>query len=582
MVFQSNLNLKRAKIFSILAGFGFLFCCLLFSPSYIFADDTYYVSGRVFQISPEDADDETIAAAELTGEEWPYLHISIHDQDSGALLGEKTAGGYGQFTVIITLPTGSPAPNIECRVFKVVDGHSQLLPPARTGINSFTSISGILSVHLKVVSDEIIAYGDLGFCNIPGIGLVFTRVGKVEIPYMYQDISTRELRKIAGLADFEKPVPSDVTDGTTRAGELGFKQPYFVKAPFASRLLIFGDFGEPGSGLSCYGNIDWYQVEIQKLVEEPLPNTGFTYEPLIPIILKDPLSKTKTEIQTFPTFNITNKTEKIGPYTGTEGSNEIEGLYRVNRNQANLLMPDGSIKNIFYSFPDLRINWLTSNYNGLYRITVKYYREVPGGTPTNPEVEEFPAACFVGTLPATLANKVALNELFLQINNQALNVTFNNIYLKNETTNNYFAGEGVPDVTGTSGAYDFNDEGLCNIMNLLSTYEVEIDFTAHHQGGYMRVYSLRATANDDDPTTTTDDSDTIVNFTSDSFTNHTSDVGYPLWEGTAPGGTTVTNQTAFTHDCGYIIDLRAWSRLQNGYYYVQWKHPRRTYYIRPN
>jgi hypothetical protein len=505
-----------------------------------------------------------ISDSALTGEVWPFVRVKIYDQNSGKFLGEADAGSNGQFTVIFALPA-APNPDIECRVYKVVDGDSELLPPAREGINSFTSLAPHDGVGLlKVVSDEIIAYGDEGFRTYDGVGIVFTRVGKVEIPYISQDtaLSTAGNRAMAGLADFTLPVPSGVTDGIVRAGELGIHP--FKKAPFGGRLLIFGDFGLPGG--ACTGDqIDFYQVEIRK-VNETSPVISYDGPE---ILWKDPMSKTKTEVTVWPTVSVKATTEKIGPYNGTEFPvmTPIDGLYRVNRNVV------GGITSIFYSFPDLRMNWVSSNFDGLYEISLRYFKKV-GGTLEAPVVQEIPMTCFASSPPPDEAKWVALHKLILRVNNQPLNVHFDHIYLKHNTTGHYYAGEGNPDVPGLGGAYDFNDEGLCEIMNLQSTYDVEIHFTAHHVGQYMREYELWAAPNDDP--------NAKINFALDSFDSGSNTTATdPLWEGTPPGGDIELNKSSFPKNCAYIFHLRGNSRLQNGYNHIQWRHPLKAYYVNP-
>jgi hypothetical protein len=310
------------------------------------------------------------------------------------------------------------------------------------------------------------------------------------------------------------------------------------------------------------------------------------------------MSKTKTTIQTFPTLNVKNVTEKIGPFTRKDNADtDIDGLYRVNRDQTNVMMSNGSIQNIFYSYPDLRINWISNAHSGLYEISVQYYKETEeSDSDGNPKVEEFDVNCFIDEedddeieeLPDEAKNYTALNKLILRVNNQNLDVKFDGIYLKDTAPEdpdiNYFKefdinGDPV-NVNFANDPLDFNDEGLCNIMKLLGTYEVEIHYTAHHEGGYMRDYCLYAISNEGSK----------VNFLVDP-----EDVSIPLdcidfkiasathiWHGTPDTGEKALNQDNFPKDCAYIIDLRAWSRQQDGYHYVQWKHPRRTYYIRPN
>ena len=547
---QAN-QMKRFSMLSLLSMVLFSFL-LMGTLSTVEAVD-YYVFGQVFQISSEDAANASIVASDLTGDSYPFAHIRIYDQESGALLGDSDAGQNGQFTVIFDLPAGS-SPDIECRVYRVVDGESTLLPDARDGINSFTGIGQFHGVGLKVVSDEIIDYGDAGFRSYPGVGLVFTRVGKVEIPYISQD-TTLVVRPVAGLADF--------TGNETRASELGVYP--FKQAPFASRLLIFGDFGLPG-GICTGDQIDWYQVKIKKIRE-----TGpISYESEID--WKDPMHKTKTEVTTVPMLSVKATTEKIGPFDGALDdpftviveTDPIYGLYWVNRNEV------GVATNIFYSFPDLRVNWLSNAANGLYELSLVYFKEVGRTSDNKPIVQEIPATCFAGSPPPADAADVALHKLVLRVNNQPLNVRFDHIYLKDPTSNEYFAGEGNPDTSIIGDALDFNAEGLCDIMHLQNKYQVEVHFTAHHEGQYLDYYNLYAISNDNNVT---------VNFDYEKFTDHTTATN-PLWAGTPASGKSEL-KGGFTKDCAYRFRLRTNSRLQDGYHRIQWAHPDRAYYVMP-
>jgi hypothetical protein len=159
-----------------------------------------------------------------------------------------------------------------------------------------------------------------------------------------------------------------------------------------------------------------------------------------------------------------------------------------------------------------------------------------------------------------------IGKLLVRVNNKPLDVTFDGIYLKDG--GNYYEESG--------SKFDFNTTGLCSIMNLNQPpgkYGIEIDFTANHTGNYMKNYSLSAVSND---------SAVNVSFDSQVYTGHVS-VADPRWEGTpATGDTKFKAFGNFTKACAYIIDLVAWSRVQNGYNYIQKVHKRRAYYIDPN
>ncbi|MDQ1350754.1 MAG: hypothetical protein QG657_1056, partial [Acidobacteriota bacterium] len=219
--------------------------------------------------------------------------------------------------------------------------------------------------------------------------------------------------------------------------------------------------------------------------------------------------------------------------------------------------------------PDLRINWNTGN-EGLYEISMEYFQEIAGGTPDRPRLKKLESACFTEiTLPAG-EEPGAVHKLVLKVNNQPLIVRFDHIYLKNNSTNLYFQGGGTPD-GAVATAYDFNGVGLCTIMDLLSTYKVEVHFTARHEGGYMMDYSLGAASNDGSG----------VSFESAIFNVPPYNASI-TWYGTPAAGKSAVNAVNFPRDCGYIFGLHGMSRVQNGLYYIQEAHPLRTYYVRPN
>lgn len=518
------------------------FCCLFFSTNSIYAAN-YTVFGQVFQVSEKDAADTDIPDGSLASTKFQYVHVCIYNRANGALLGESDAGINGQYSVEFTGP--SPL-NIDCRVYRILDGASQLFREARAGINSFNAIGAYNQKKLMVINDDYYNY-DGKKCNTPGVGIVFTQVGLVEIPYIKQGPTNEDS---TGLADFVS-----VPGGTARAAELG--APAFEKAPFGGKLLIYGAFGIP-SGAGCTGtSIDWYQVKISKY-----NSAGNSI--IETISHMDPLSKVKTVVKTAPILKVTNTTEKMGPFTGIDDSTlaEYTGIYKVNRNTV-----DGATST-FYSFQDLRINWNSGN-DGLYEISLEYFQEMPGGTADRPRLKKLDSSCFVTTPPPGVLPG-AVHKLVLRINNQPLIVKFNNIYLKNNSTSQYFQGEGMPD--GPIGtAFDFNHEGLCSIMKLSSTYKVEINFTAHHVGGYMKNYSLNAVSNDGNS----------VGFDSALFSNPPYNASI-TWDGTLSTGKAVVNLTDFPGDCGYIFSLSGWSRVQDGVHFIQHANPLKTYYVRPN
>ncbi len=533
---QSFFKLNQWKFFPVVLV---VLCCLYLMSQPVWAVN-YTVFGQAAAVTSKDAADQKILVADLRCMGLPYMRVSAFNRGTGELLGSTDTGKNGQYTIKFTAPA---AINIDLRVYNTINGGSSQFAEARTGINYIDSIGTYVQKKVIVISDEFWVYGDAGFCNIPGVGILFTSVGLVEIPYINQNPA----QSTAGLADFPAVVGvPGIKDGVARAAELGISP--FAKAPFSGRLLIFGDFGLPSITSCPLAKIDYYRVTITK--------HGTTDS----FILMDPLSKTKTVVQTMPVLKVTNTTEALGPFNGTTfGGTTVDGLYQVNKNSA------GAISSTFYSFPDLRLNWNTGSLNGLYEITFQYYQKI-GGSTASPVVQAINSSCFVTTPPSGTLNG-ALHKLVLRVNNDPLTVQFNHIYLKNKINGTYFQGEGVVPSDGPIGsAYDYNGVGLCDIIALKNKYKIEINFTAHHAGGFMKNYSLNATNNSGTQT---------INFTDQNFGT------LVTWPGTSIIGTAVVNPVAFAADCGYLFTLSAWSRLQNGYNYIQWAQPWRTYYVRP-
>ncbi|MCP5049721.1 MAG: hypothetical protein GY940_21300 [bacterium] len=527
MEFQAYLKQKTVRKLRTLAMV--ILCCLLFGVSDLVAAN-YTVFGQAFRVTSEELAEKQKAADDagipldvnlLETEGFPFVHIRIYNKTTGNLLAEGDAGINGQYNIPFTFPSPPPGPDIECRVYKSADGEQLLQAEVKAGVNTVNAIGAFNQKKLLVVNDDIFDYVDAPLGSSQGVGLVFSRVGKVVVQYIDQNNTNN-----GGMADVPAAAPAYI--------------PRFKRAPFGGGLLIFGDFGDPK--VLCPGTrIDWYTVTVKNL------------DTTTSIPLKDTLAKVKTTVNaTFP-LTITNSTEKLGPFTGEHftTTGDVEGLYKVNRNAAG----------VFYSYPDLRMYWNSANQNGLYEITVKYFEEVPGGTPTKPRVMPLTgAACFDPVAPGT-----PIGKLLVRVNNQPLDVTFDGIFLKNGGY--YMVG---------SSKFDFNTTGLCSIMNLKQLpyqYGIEIDFTANHTGNYMKNYSLSAVSNDQTVN---------VSFDSQNYTTHVS-AADPRWEGTTSTGDTKFKAFGnFPKACAYIIDLTAWSRVQNGYNYIQRIHRRRAYYIDPN
>ncbi len=545
------------------AGIGTLlpiFCLLLFAGASWAQAAPYFVFGQIMQITEAQAADEEIEDEDLLGAGHPYGLVRVFDADSGAALGQAFANEQGVFTVQYEAPLGSTR-NITCRVsVAMTDPVADLeLPAAREGINTFSAVGQFFGSSLRVIPPEYLLYRDLteaggvGLHAWPGVGIVFTRVGKVEIPFIEQDPADAK----AGLADYASDTPDPVT-GKTRHEEIYLSG--FRDAPFSRGLLIFGDFGEAdGLPAECPApfpgeDVDYYQVSIKELPGAPDSE----------IVWQQPMTKLRTTVTTAGPISVTSDRPKIGPFTDNSGT--IHGLYWVNRN-----LGEPGFQTI-YSFPDQRVNWNTGSWqgapaNGLYEITVKYYDQT-GGTLESPQVVEFPSGCFADTPPA---GGLGLNKLLLRVDNRDMIFGFNHIWLKHFSTDKYFKpGSLDVDNAVADGALDFNAAGLCEIMELEGQYDVEIDFTAHHPE-FMRYYYLTAKPNDG----------STVTWVERDYTPPPPLAGSDAvnWSGVADNDVTASKD--LFAKCGYIFRLRAGSRLQNGYDYVQRLGEDLSFYVRP-
>lgn len=528
MVFQPDSNKKTTGGLTVMAAV--MFVCLVFVASGLWAA-TYTVTGQVFRVTSleleaKTAPDGTIDFATMATGSFPFVHIKIYRSGTSELLGEGDAGINGQFNIVFNHAGGPPGPDVEFRVYKVIDGGSTQQPAVDETYNTASAI-GLWTTNKKLlaVNNDIIDYLDGADPTTPGVGLVYTRVGKVPTAYIPQGAAAGAER---GLADVPGAAPAYV--------------PRFVDAPFGGRLLIFGNFGPPKTG--CAGSqVDWYQITITNL-------DGGS-----PVILKDTLSKVKTIVSTTVPLTISNDTEKLGPFTGDDSGTTIEGMYRVDRDSALT----------YYAYPDLRAYWNTSGQSGLFKITVRYYRDLGTGTPTAPDVDEMTVGGGAGDCFDPVAPGTPIGELIVRVNNNPLDVTFDGIYVK--------VNAGDPD------GFDYNTDGVCSIMDLedaSNDYGIQIKYTAHHTGDYMRSYSLTATAND----TLASGGPADVKFLDPAPVYDPTAAGAPLWAGTPAAGTSVfKGHTSWTKTCSYIIDLIGTSRVQNGYNYIQRVHKRRTYYI---
>ena len=519
------------------------------------AADQYFAFGPVLQIDPEDAEDETILDGDLTGVIRPFARVRLYDADSGLLLGEADADVNGIFTVIYEQPSGA-TPNLEFRVFYLVQDpdtavkEAILLRPARaddeaeTHINVVESAGQFEGVDLKILAEDTLAYAGEPFVSTPGVGLLFTRVGRVETDFIAQNTTA-----FGGLADFPA--------GSTAPANLDV--PHFRQAPFAGRLFFYGSFGLP-SGTGCASQIDYYRVKIEEV--------GGTFDEY----WRQPLFKTASSVTVAPSLSVVHQRQSVGPFGGKADdpdtvpveNDPISHLYWVNRDQI------APITSTFYSFPDLRVNWHTPSFpsggaNGLYKLSLEYYERLSGDV-DNPHVKRIDDGCFTTGAP--------VGEFMVRADNHGLSLSFDHIYLWNPVTSRYFRdqdlalqfGDTADETPAMARALDFNSKGLCEILDLDGKFQVRIHSTISHGGQYLRNYSLIATANDS--------AKTPVTFFSETYDPDTTATA-PLWNNP---GLQIVDRGGF-ENCAYIFDLKAWSRQQNGIDWVQRRHQRRAYYV---
>jgi len=510
--------------------------------------DPYVLYGQVFQIAPEAAADETLDASALPlGPTMPYVRVKVVHPDTGDELGTPVyAGATGNFTAPFNAPAGA---TVEVRVYRVIEGEAERIPDARENINQLTLASPATGMAVKVASAEQLSFAPASPAYGTSIGIVFTQIGLVEIPYISQDLTRPDKGRI-GLADLsgdlvradEQNLPDNPITSAWNA--------VFKDAPFGGRLHLFGGFGQTSGVVPCIGDIDWYRVKIRPVSFDGAGNPVYgasTYG-------TDLLRKTRFEIDYVPTFSADAYLETIGPYAGedlTTGSAvAVSNLYRA------AVFSSTSPSTVIYSNADMRYSWVTGSLSGLYEVSLEYYRHV-GGTDTDPDVVRIPDSCFSGTLPPADAAKVALHKLLVRIDNTPLTSGFDGLYIK----------------TGATRSINYLAPGnRCDILELGPGSTIEIDYKARHNGGYLRSYSLSATSN----------AGSTVLFAGDDYGSHVA--AGPLWEGQGTAAlpvVTAANLTPFPEKCAYIFDLTVRGRIQNGYSYLQHHHHRTAFYLDP-
>jgi hypothetical protein len=507
----------------------------------------FILYGQVFQVDPETAEDESIDAAGLPlGPHMPYVRLQVVDPVTGAGLGGPVyAGATGNFTLQFDAPAGSSA---AIQVFRVINGEAERIPDARKDINTFPLTSPALGVAVKVASDEVLLLGPGSGLSPDSVGIVFTQVGLVEIPYISQDLTRPDKERI-GLADLSGDLTRAAEQNLPASPSAASSNAVFKDAPFGGLLHLFGAFGKLSGTPPCTGEVSWYHVKIRPVTFDAAGN------PVYGTALEgsDPLRKMRFEIDYVPTFRADAFLEKIGPYDGedlTSGSaTAIHNLYRVKP------FPTSPGQTVVYSMADQRYSWATGSPAGLYEISLEYFRHV-GGTATDPDVVKIDEICFDGVLPPEDAAKVALHKLLVRVDNSPLTASMGGLFVK----------------TGGTRSGNFLDPAQkCEIIELSPGSTVEIDFKARHEAGYLRSYSLSATSN----------AGATVLFASDSYDSHSA--SGPLWQGAGTAASpvvTATNLSAFNR-CAYTFDLVVQGRVQNGYGYLQGAHHQPFYYVMP-
>ncbi len=528
------------------------------------AADPFTLYGQVFQVDPELAADESIEDADLpVGLRVPFVQVQVVDPDTGESRGAPVfAGANGNFTLHFDAPAGSTA---AIQVFRSVntttgDPEVQIYPEARKDLNTFPLTNAPTGVAVKVASEETLLL-DPGSSFNASVGIVFTQVGLVEIPYISQDLARPDKGRI-GLADLSGDLTRAAEQNLSSDPSAASYNAVFKDAPFGGLLHVFGAFGKLSGIPPCTGAVDWYRVKIRPVSFDGAGNPvyGAAFEGT------DLLRKMRFEVDYVPTFRADSFLEKIGPYDGDDLTSgvavPIHNLYRVNPS------PTTPGQTVVYSMADQRYSWATGgNPPGLYEISLEYFRDAGTTDPTQPRVTKIAdAPCFGGTLPPEDADEVALHKLLVRIDNTPLESSMDGLFVR----------------TGASRSFNYLEPGhLCDIIDLNAGSTIEIDFKAWHNAGYLRSYRLTAISNAKD--------NVPFAAAADNYDNHSA-CG-PLWRGgtgacpaVAPPGAapviTATSTSPFPR-CAYGFDLVVQGRAQNGYGYLQGAHHRQIYYVNP-
>ena len=284
--------------------------------------------------------------------------------------------------------------------------------------------------------------------------------------------------------------------------------PQWRNAPFGRSLRVFGAaslgfYPLVGAGQFCY-----------KVKATP-PGGG------APFYLDDPLYKRKYVVDTStspPT--VTSTREKVGPHNEPG----ITGCYRFTPMAE---APLGG-STVFWSFPDQLVNWNTRDEaNGLHQLELEVYRRSDG-----------------------LNQGAAGAALDLHLDNRAVALSFDRIEQQSST------GALQVDLLANP----------CDIVHLTGGRRFFVEYTAHHPGGYLASYSLRAVSN----------AGPSASLASGAYDPS----GMPPAGFSGPSPDSVTALSAdLSGTCAYAIWLNAWARTTNGYGRLFRPHRLKTYYI---
>ena|GEM_PF-6692247 len=297
----------------------------------------------------------------------------------------------------------------------------------------------------------------------------------------------------------------------------------FQDAPFGGTLELFGAFSRgfyPSSGHGRYV----YKIKIDGPGDPPYMNA--------------PLVKRRYTVNV-GAGKVTSSAEVLGPLKLRHWLNEdilLNDCYR--------LTPIAEVGNVFWSYPDLLARWPTGSRLGKHKLTLELWELTTLTGVTG--VELISDATKLGS-----SDFSSPDPLPLTLDNRRIDVGFKNI-------------------TDPSGEDLLGADHRCDIIKLGATGDLTFEYIAHHETGYLREYSLRATPNRQSGSDLTRQTCAPAGATEPVI---------PYYGTSAGGDTVVLTSINFKHSCSYIFDLVGAARTTNGRSWINWKHDRVSYYV---